>query len=247
MSGDVTICFYLVIGVCVAVAVWLGDTNQIRTGRWFRVFTAIPFWPMYLPLLLSSKGRLSREEEASAKNEHSSPPAADEMAVAITQVEAELDKALCSLNGWAEDALCAEADRFTELRCAWRQQAERIRELDRLLATTDVEATRIDAGSAPAAENLLVAIKGMTVLEADSSSAKRITFSEQSRRENLSKLKRVRQQWHDDLLATLASVRQLVTMIHLARYTGEPASRAAELVEQIAHTVEGLTKGASGR
>jgi hypothetical protein len=151
MSGDVTICFYLVIGVCVAVAVWLGDANPIRTGRWFRVFTAIPFWPMYLPLLLASKGRLSRDEEL--------PPlqrsAADEMAVAITQVEAELDNALCSLHGWAEDALCAEADRFTELRSAWRQQAERIRELDRLLATSEVEATRIAAESVPAAENLL--------------------------------------------------------------------------------------------
>ena len=80
---------------------------------------------------------------------------------------------------------------------------------------------------------------------ADSSSANRITTSEQSRRENLTKLQCVREQWHGDLLATFAWVRQLVTMIHLARYTGEPASRAAELVQQIAKAVEGLSKGSS--
>ncbi|MGD9856866.1 MAG: hypothetical protein AB7U20_18110 [Planctomycetaceae bacterium] len=45
---------------------------------------------------------------------------------------------------------------------------------------------------------------------------------------------------HDDLMSTLAWVRELVTMIHLAKYTGAPASRAEELVTQIAAAVEGL-------
>ena len=44
----------------------------------------------------------------------------------------------------------------------------------------------------------------------------------------------------DDLLATLAWVRELVTMIHLAKFSGSPASRAEELVSQIATAVEGL-------
>ena len=45
---------------------------------------------------------------------------------------------------------------------------------------------------------------------------------------------------YDELLGTLAWVRELVTMIHLAKYTGAPASRAEELVSQIAASVEGL-------
>jgi hypothetical protein len=35
-------------------------------------------------------------------------------------------------------------------------------------------------------------------------------------------------------------VRELVSMIHLAKFTGAPASRAEELVAQIAAAVEGL-------
>jgi len=37
-------------------------------------------------------------------------------------------------------------------------------------------------------------------------------------------------------------VRELVSMIHLAKFTGAPASRAEELVAQIATAVEGLSE-----
>jgi hypothetical protein len=52
---------------------------------------------------------------------------------------------------------------------------------------------------------------------------------------------------HDDLLGTLAKVRELATMIHLARYTGAPAARAEELVEEIAAAVAGLSEVAEWR
>jgi len=40
----------------------------------------------------------------------------------------------------------------------------------------------------------------------------------------------------------LAWVRELVSMIHLAKFTGAPASRAEEIVAQIAAAVEGLSE-----
>jgi hypothetical protein len=43
-------------------------------------------------------------------------------------------------------------------------------------------------------------------------------------------------------MATLVWVRELVSMIHLAKFTGAPASRAEELVSQIAAAVEGLSQ-----
>jgi hypothetical protein len=43
-------------------------------------------------------------------------------------------------------------------------------------------------------------------------------------------------------MGTLAWVRELVSMIHLAKFTGAPASRAEELVAQIAAAVEGLSE-----
>ena len=52
--------------------------------------------------------------------------------------------------------------------------------------------------------------------------------TEDARRENLERLKSIRSQMHDDLMGTLAWVRELVTMIHLAKFTGAPASRAAQ-------------------
>ena len=42
-------------------------------------------------------------------------------------------------------------------------------------------------------------------------------------------------------MGTLAWVRELVSMIHLAKYTGAPASRAEELVAQIAAAIEGIS------
>jgi hypothetical protein len=60
--------------------------------------------------------------------------------------------------------------------------------------------------------------------------------------ENLERLRSVRQRLHDDLMGTLAWVRELVSMIHLAKFTGAPASRAVELVAQIATAVEGLSE-----
>lgn len=146
----------------------------------------------------------------------------DEYAAAIVQVEAELEAALDSLDGWAENVLAPEQNRFAELRAAWRSQADRIRQLDRLLGSTDLKRT--------------------TAAGAGLSSSARYQQSEQARQENFERLRGLRGKLHDDLLGTLAWVRELVSMIHLAKFTGAPASRAEELVAQIATAVEGLSE-----
>jgi hypothetical protein len=69
----------------------------------------------------------------------------------------------------------------------------------------------------------------------------RLRQSEESRRANFERLRQVRSRAHDDLMGTLAWVRELVSMIHLAKYTGAPASRAEELVAQIAAAIEGIS------
>jgi hypothetical protein len=123
--------------------------------------------------------------------------------------------------------LAREYDRFAELRSAWRQQAERIRQLDRLLASSE------GASSNPSMEASPATSVGGNV---------RYRQSEESRRENVERLRAVRARLHDDLMGTLAWVRELVSMIHLAKFTGAPASRAEELVSQIATAVEGLSE-----
>jgi hypothetical protein len=214
-----TILFYLLFGTGIAAAVALSSENGGLPARLFRAATAVFFWPLYVPILLDRPERANPTEPA-----HGQP--ADEFAQAIAQVETELEAALDSLDGWAENVLAREQDRFAQLRAAWRLQAERIRQLDRLLASDDRNEVR----------------PGETLAD-DSRSCGNVRLkSEQARRENFDRLHAVRRRLQDDLLGTLAWVRELVSMIHLAKFTGAPASRAAELVSQIATAVEGLSE-----
>ena len=118
--------------------------------------------------------------------------------------------------------LAHEAGRFRELSTAWHAQAARIREMDHLLARTEPVNQELPRTSA---------------LE----TSDRCRQSEQTRRANLERLRQVRARAYDDLMGTLAWVRELVSMIHLAKYTGAPASRAEELVAQIAAAIEGIS------
>jgi hypothetical protein len=212
-----TAIFYLVLGACVAVATYVRDEAP-RERAWVQSAGALLFWPLFLPMLLA-RGE-SERMEATMKNrpDEVSP---DALAKAIQQVEAELDAAIEGLDGWAEDVLNSERQRLDELRTAWKLQAERIRQLDLLLAEPAASADPLAEAAAEVAQ------------------AQR---SDELRRENIRQLAALRNRMHDDLIGTLAWVRELVTMIHLAKFSGAPAARAEELVEQIAAAVQGLSE-----
>ena len=232
MDFATTSVFYLVIGAAVAIAVYLWAPKERVGVQVLQVVSALLFWPIYLPTLLQPSeaakvnGLANGETTAEAK-----PITDDAIATAIRQVEVELESALRSLDGWAESALDGAQSRLAELRAAWNGQAERIRELDDLLAQPTFAEPEVQAE-----------IVGTAATNSGDEIGRRIRQSEQARRENLTKLKAVRKQLYRDLMGTLAWVRELVTMIHLAKYTGAPASRAQELVTQIAAAVEGLSE-----
>src|SRR6516225_9431468 len=94
-----TLILYLVIGIGMAAAVYTAPFSE--NGRWFRILSAVPFWPVYLPILLSPPV-VSEKKNTIEKN--SSLPR-DEMTATIEQVDAELEQALNSLDGWAEDVI----------------------------------------------------------------------------------------------------------------------------------------------
>jgi hypothetical protein len=221
-----TLVLYLVVGFGMAGAVYMSDSRVRARDRWFQVIAAILFWPVFLPVLLTPSATMPAEMPAPAQTGKG-----DEMAAAIRQVDAELEAALGSLDGWAEDVLARETSRIHELRLAWTAQADRIREMDRLLAAP--EHTVADLDSPPA----LNAGQGESSATAD-----RLRSSWQARRQNIDRLGRIRRRAYEDLMGTLAWVRELVSMIHLAKFTGAPAARAEELVAQIAAAVEGLSE-----
>jgi hypothetical protein len=219
MNITETLLFYLLVGVVVAVAMYLADGVNSRRVM-FMAPTAVLFWPLYLPVLLSRPAKTVEVVPQPAK--------VDEMATAIAQVELELQTALASLDGWPETALAREKDRIGELRSALTAQAGRIREMDELLShvtpTGEVEASPVAADATNAA------------------ALDRWRKSQRAREQNFTRLAAVRRRSHADLMATLAWIRELVSMIHLAKFTGAPASRTEELVAQIAAAVEGVSR-----
>jgi hypothetical protein len=198
------------VGAGIAFAVYLTYKDGKTAEGCFRVLSAVPFWPLYLPLLLRPATPVKRHIEAERT---------DPLAAAIIQVDGELEAALDSLDGWAEGVLTREKDRLEELRSAWTAQAQRIRDMDRLLSIPET-----------------------TAQLANGSANQRLLQSEQARQRNLERVERLRARAYDDLMATLGWVREVVSMIHLAKFTGAPASRAEELVGQIAAAVEGLSE-----
>lgn len=223
MGFSSTLIFYLTTGVGVAVAMWLADHSASIVHRCGKFGAAVLFWPMFLPLLLGGNNSAAETVPDEATTPQPTDPE-DEITQAVRQVESELEAALASLDDWSEGVLSREVGRIEELRLAWRAQAERIRELDRLLASPGF---REDSN----------ATDNTRQEDADWIKSTRTT-----RQENIVRLRELRGQLQTDLMATLAWVRELVTMIHLARFSGAPASRAEELVAQIAAAVEGLSE-----
>src|SRR5262245_41384729 len=112
MSSGTTGILYLLIGVGVAVAVAARGGSKRELA--FRVLAAVPFWPLFVPLLLSAPARVSIVET------EEKPAPRDELSTAIAQADAELEGALGSLGGWAEHVLSRERGRIEELRTAWK-------------------------------------------------------------------------------------------------------------------------------
>lgn len=230
MGFSATIVFYLLFGVGVGVAAHLASDSLSRGEEAFRIATAILFWPLYLPQLLERTPPL-REHAASPAE----PNAPADLSAAIEQAEVELHNALTSLDGWAENVPTLERERIEELRAAWRFQAARVGQLDELLSQPGFA---VPAGP----QSLPPESPGSS--EPDVLAPMR--RSEQARIENIARLREMRRKMRDELLSTLIRVRELVTMIHLAGFTGAPSSRAEELVSQIFAAVEGLSEGPSG-
>lgn len=249
MNPEMTVCFYLLIGIGVATALWLRSDSRSKATDLFQILSAPFFWPIYLPILLARRSDWF-PSSAGLPPPFGLPPVNDSMALAIRQVERELDAALQSLNGWAEDVLAEEQLHIAELKSAWRQQANHIRELDKLLTQTLIESPAIASPASAIVPPIATPSTSTTFAAAEQPAAavlheqaneSRSAEHEKIRAENITRLKLLRRAMLDDLMATVAWVRELVTMIHLAKYTGAPASRAHELVKQIASAVKGLS------
>jgi hypothetical protein len=234
MTLSTTLLFYLTIGLGAAVAVTAAERRPGTGRRVFLALTALLFWPLYVPLLLTApQGVVPAKPVASAKT--------DSMAAAIAQVKHELAAAFASLDGWAENVLDRQQDHLLELEAALELQAAKIREMDSLSKHAQSVTDSLSLDDLATAEP-----GGLTAGACPASGEPRSTWdrvqqSRQARRKNLARLAEIRRAAYTDLMATLAWIRELVSMIHLAKFTGAPAARAEELVAQIAAAVAGIS------
>lgn len=113
-----TLVLYLLVGLGVAVALYLSDAPHPLAERWLRLSTALPFWPFYLPILLSRSAPVVTAE--------------DEWSRTLAVAESELKAAVAAVQDWiviSEE----QRHRLDTLRDAWQAQAERLRQMDHLL------------------------------------------------------------------------------------------------------------------
>jgi hypothetical protein len=220
---------YFLIGISVTVAVFVANGTRRTAGPFFMVAFTVPFWPFFIPLLLA--GRLPASVNPSSPE--SPGPCTDELSATIDQVDRELDRALSGLDEWAPEVMARHKNLPHELHQAWTARSERIDEIDRLLGSLDYPAPCV-GGERPTNPPRVAAIT--------ESLAKRLERIHQLRRENIEQLRQIRRYAYEDLMARLAWVRELVSMIHMAKFSGAPASRAGELLSQIAAAAEGLSE-----
>lgn len=203
-----TILIYFLLGAGVAVAVYLSDLARTPGQRGFQTAACVLFWPLFLPVLLQASRARAR-----AITESVSP--GDELARAIHQVEMDLRAALqtagVSHNGETQ---------FDALHARWMARAARIREMDQLLASLEyavpnetIQSERPIVRDGASHPERLGGVSAMNTI--------------------VQRLREVRQRAHDDLTDSLGATRQLTAMLHLARFTGAPASRVAEIVQEI--------------
>jgi hypothetical protein len=140
-----TLVLYLLVGLGVAVALYLSDPPRPSSERLLRLATAVPFWPFYLPILLARPTSLPAAPE-------------DELARTLAVVERELDAAQATLEEWIEIPE-EQQRRLEKLREAWTAQTERLREMDRLLARPEYAGVEEEPspGAAPRVRQSLTA------------------------------------------------------------------------------------------
>jgi hypothetical protein len=221
-----TLVLYLIAGVAVAVAVYLSGDDQRPSQGLPSLILAVPLWPFFVPILLA--GRSTPHGQSSPQSKRT---AGDPLSASIDQVQTELDVALKTLGGWAPDVaekhvgsvgLCGEA---------WATRYGDLEEMDRILSTLEA--------SLPSAYS--------TNITPDSSHLSRdpadlVKPRQEARRHNIQTLRELRGRAYEQLVDSLLRVRELISTIHLLRFTGASASRADELV----CAIEGIAKALAG-
>jgi hypothetical protein len=225
-----TLVFYLVIGLAVAAAQWSAGRIAKPAARNLSAIAAVPFWPLFLPLLLSG------DQPAPSSVGAAAPP--DELARSIRQVETELREGLASLSGGRMVPALLPNRRLEELHDVLTAQADRIRRMDEVLGRSGPD--ELLPGELQPDELAGVGVQPDSASAMSESDVARDRASRAARRANLRQLAELRRTAEAELRTNLDRIRELVSQLHLVEFSGPAPGRAEELLAEIAAVIESM-------
>ncbi|MFW5967710.1 MAG: hypothetical protein ACOCV2_09345 [Persicimonas sp.] len=220
-----TTIIYGIIGAVVAAAMQMtGDEDKTALAQASSFAARLVCWPFFAPLLLSSDAPPPADAAADARPVH------DATAPRIDRAERHLIDALESLDGVAGELIEPQRVRVERLCKALRAMRARLDEMENLLASAEFDEER--------AEQTLRRLD-----EQGGAGSEERARSVEARLRNIRRLEKMRADLRADFERAILKAEEISSQLRLLRFADQPQREAAELVDDIAATVDGLSEG----
>lgn len=207
-----TAIIYLIVGVVIAAAMALRSEEH----RSARILLHAACWPFFAPYLLASPAEPVERPLAPAS-----------INPRLRTAEERLLASIGTLDGVVGEVLAPEIARIHRLMGALAEVDRRIGEMDTLLATPEFDRDAV--------EHTLASLRERGCSDADP----RIG-SVESRRRNIDRLLRMRDQAREDLERAILKMEEMSAQILVLRFAERPEAALVDLVREVATTVEGV-------
>jgi hypothetical protein len=214
-----TILIYAIVGLVVATALILRE--EVPGPFWgvLRFAGAFVFWPLFAPSLLATSSPVA-----------TSPRRLSGFEARIAEAEGQLRAALGKLQGAGHGALAPEVARVRTLWGALVAMSTRLGEMDEMLETPEFDAHR----ARRVLQDLETRGHGQEDLRVQ---------SVQARLRNIERLRDMRARAGEDLERALLKIEEMSSQILLLAFAGRPEAEVADLIRDIAQTVDDITEG----
>jgi hypothetical protein len=226
MGVKETALIYLLIGLAMAAASILLEAERSLYARSSLFLGTLFFWPVFAPFILS------RERAPLAPPVKRALPPMSPIESRIAATEKELVSALQRMRGVAEAVLSPELDRVRSLSVGLKNMAQKLGEMDALLATPEFSA--IKAG------NVLRELKE----KVDDPDDGRVR-SVEARLRNIERLRGMRTKTADDLERALYKMEEMSSQMIVLELAGGK-SEVLESIRELALSIDCAIEGSFG-
>ncbi len=217
MGFTETAVIYVLLGLVVAVAMWLSGAHSIGQG-----IVHLLAWPFFAPLLFGG----AIDDACDAPPPTPTPTVSDPR---VKAAEDQLLRAIASLDGIAEEVLAPEIARVRGLTESLLGVETRLSEMDLLLAGDEFDADRALAA--------LRALEERGLTDDDPR-----VLSIHSRLRNIERLRKMRDQSREDLERAAMKMEEMSAQVLVLRFADRPEAAMVDLIREVAATIEGVSE-----